>query len=70
MFPYSKQSIIDLTFKKTAIIITFLLLINPFIISQNTSDCFLFEISELDFKNSKKGAIKKTPRRVKLLQAF
>ena len=70
MFPYSKQSIIDLTFKKTAIIITFLLLINPFIISQNTSDCFLFEISELNFKSSNKGAIKKLPKELNCFRPF
>lgn len=39
----------------------FHLLINPFFISQNNPDSFLFEVSQLKLKSSNKGPIKTIP---------
>jgi LysM repeat protein len=70
MFFYSKKSIIELTFKKLLILIAFHLSINPFFISQNTPNCFLFEISQLELKNSNKGPIKNIPEELKCFRPF
>ena len=70
MFFYSKQIIIEFTFKKPLILIALQLLINPFFISQNTSDCFLFEISHLELKNSNRGPIKNIPVELKCFRTF
>ena len=70
MFFYSKKSIIELTFKKLLILIAFHLLINPFFISQNAPNCFLFEISQLKLTNSNKGPIKNIPEELKCFRPF
>ncbi len=70
MFSYAKQIIIEFTFKKPLILIAFQFLINPFFISQNTSDCFLFEISHLELKNSNRGPIKNIPEELKCFRTF
>ena len=70
MFFYSIKSIIELTFKKLLILIAFHLLINPFFISQNTPNCFLFEISQLKLTNSNKGPIKNIPEELKCFRPF
>ena len=48
----------------------FHLLINPFFISQNNPDCFLFEVSQLKLKNSNKGPIKNIPEELKYFRPF
>jgi membrane-bound lytic murein transglycosylase D len=70
VFFCSKKCIIDLSKKKLLIIIAFHLLINPFFISQNNPDCFLFEVSQLKLKNSNKGPIKNIPEELKYFRPF
>ena len=70
VFFCSKKYIIDLSKKKLLIIIAFHLLINPFFISQNNPDCFLFEVSQLKLKNSNKGPIKNIPEELKYFRPF
>ena len=48
----------------------FHLLINPFFISQNNPDCFLFEVSQLKLKSSNKGAIKTLPEELNCFRPF
>lgn len=70
VFFCSKKCIIDLSKKKLLIIIAFHLLINPFFISQNNPDCFLFEVSQIKLKNSNKGPIKNIPEELKYFRPF
>ena len=70
VFFCSKKCIINLSKKKLLIIIAFHLLINPFFISQNNPDCFLFEVSQLKLKNSNKGPIKNIPEELKYFRPF
>jgi membrane-bound lytic murein transglycosylase D len=70
IFFISKKCIIELSKKKLVILIAFHLLINPFFISQNNPDCFLFEISQLKLKNSNKGTIKNIPEELKYFRPF
>ena len=70
VFFCSKKCIIDLSKKKLLIIIAFHLLINPFFISQNNPDFFLFEVSQLKLKNSNKGPIKNIPEELKYFRPF
>jgi len=48
----------------------FHLLINPFFISQNNPDCFLFEVSQLKLKSSNKGPIKTIPEDLNCFRPF
>jgi len=48
----------------------FHLLINPFFISQNNPDCFLFEVSQLKLKSSNKGPIKTIPEELNCFRPF
>ena len=70
MFFYSKKCIIELLKKKLLILLAFHLLINPFFLSQNHQDCFLFEVSQLKLKNSNKEAIKNIPDELKCFRPF
>jgi len=70
VFFYSKKCIIELSKKKLLILIAFQLLINPFFISQNNPDFFLFEVSQLKLKNSNKGPIKNIPEELKYFRPF
>tara|TARA_Y100000991_G_scaffold79202_1_gene59573 strand:- start:5733 stop:6929 length:1197 start_codon:yes stop_codon:yes gene_type:complete len=46
------------------------LLINSFFISQNNPNCFLFEVSQLNLKNSNKGPIKTIPEELNCFKPF
>ena len=70
IFFYSKKCIIELSKKKLLILIAFHLLINPFFISQNNPNCFLFEVSQLKLKNSYKGPIKNVPEELNCFRPF
>ena len=70
VFFCSKKCIIELSKKKLLILIAFQLLINPFFISQNNPDFFLFEVSQLKLKNSNKGPIKNIPEELKYFRPF
>ena len=48
----------------------FNLLINSFFISQNNPSCFLFEVSQLNLKNSNKGPIKTIPEGLNCFKPF
>ena len=48
----------------------FHLLINPFFISQNNPDSFLFEVSQLKLKSSNKGPIKTIPEELNCFRPF
>lgn len=48
----------------------FHLLINPFFISQNNPDSFLFEVSQLKLKSSNKGPIKTIPEELNYFRPF
>ena len=48
----------------------FNLLINSFFISQNNTSCFLFEVSQLNLKNSNKGPIKTIPEGLNCFKPF
>ena len=48
----------------------FHLLINPFFISQNKPDSFLFEVSQLKLKSSNKGPIKTIPEELNYFRPF
>ena len=69
-FSCSEQSAIERTLKKTVIIITLLFLNTYFVISQNSSECFLFQISSIHLKNPKKGAIKNFPEELSCFKPF
>ncbi len=70
IFFYSKKCIIELSKKKLLILMAFHLLINPFFISQNNPDCFLFEVSQLKLKSSNKGPIKTIPEELNCFRPF
>ena len=70
IFFYSKKCIIELSKKKLLILMAFHLLINPFFISQNNPDCFLFEVSQLKLKSSNKGPIKTIPEDLNCFRPF
>ena len=70
IFFYSKKCIIELSKKKLLILIAFHLLINPFFISQNNPDSFLFEVSQLKLKSSNKGPIKTIPEELNCFRPF
>jgi len=70
MFFYSIKCIIERSKKKLLILIALNLLINPFFISQNIPDCFLFEVSQLKLKNSNKGPIKTIPDKLNCFRPF
>jgi hypothetical protein len=70
IFFYSKKCIIELSKKKLLVLIAFNLLINPFFITQNNPNCFLFEVSQLKLKNSNKGPIKTIPEELKYFRPF
>jgi LysM repeat protein len=70
MFFYSRKSIIELSKKKLLVLIAFNLLINPFFITQNNPNCFLFEVSQLKLKNSNKGPIKTIPEELNCFSPF
>ena len=48
----------------------FNLLINSFFISQNNPSCFLFEVSQVNLKNSNKGLIKTIPEELNCFKPF
>ncbi len=56
--------------KKLLILMAFNLLINSFFISQNNPSCFLFEVSQLNLKNSNKGPIKTIPEGLNCFKPF
>ena len=56
--------------KKLLILMAFNLLINSFFISQNNPSCFLFEVSQLNLKNSNKGPIKTIPEELNCFKPF
>ena len=70
VFFFSIKCIIELSKKKLLILIAFHLLINPFFISQNNPNCFLFEVSQLKLKNSNKGPIKNIPAELNCFRPF
>ena len=70
IFFYSKKCIIELSKKKLLILMAFHLLINPFFISQNNPDSFLFEVSQLKLKSSNKGPIKTIPEELNCFRPF
>lgn len=70
IFFYSKKCIIELSKKKLLILMAFHLLINPFFISQNNPDSFLFEVSQLKLKSSNKGPIKTIPEELNYFRPF
>jgi len=70
MFFYSRKCIIELSKKKLLVLIAFNLLINPFFITQNNPNCFLFEVSQLKLKNSNKGPIKTIPEELNCFSPF
>ena len=56
--------------KKLLILMAFNLLINSFFISQNNPSCFLFEVSQVNLKNSNKGLIKTIPEELNCFKPF
>lgn len=56
--------------KKLLILMAFSLLINSFFISQNNPSCFLFEVSQVNLKNSNKGLIKTIPEELNCFKPF
>ena len=56
--------------KKLLILMAFNLLINSFFISQNNPNCFLFEVSQSNLKNSNKGPIKTIPEELNCFKPF
>ena len=56
--------------KKLLILMAFSLLINSFFISQNNPSYFLFEVSQVNLKNSNKGLIKTIPEELNCFKPF
>lgn len=56
--------------KKLLILMAFNLLINSFFISQNNPSYFLFEVSQVNLKNSNKGLIKTIPEELNCFKPF
>ena len=56
--------------KKLLFLMAFNLLINSFFISQNNPSCFLFEVSQVNLKNSNKGPIKTIPEEFNCFKPF